>query len=105
MVRKIHTNIDEYEAVITDNTTGETHDNYVAFNIVGIVAATDIANSEFEPDIHWFEKMALDESAAREVLLFRLKDAKYNIVGHEKVRDHLEDAGFDTLVFIDPEDW
>ena len=92
-------NIDEYPAIITDQTNGEVHDNYVAFNIVGIVGATDHANSEYQSDIHWFDRLALDESAAKETLLFRLKEAKYHIVVHERVRKHLEDAGFDSLRF------
>ncbi|MCO8121112.1 hypothetical protein NHH03_05130 [Stieleria sp. TO1_6] len=96
-------NIDDYEATLLDLNTGKAHDNYVAFNIVGIVAATDHAKSVYEADIHWFDKLALDESAAREALLFRLKESTFRILVHEKVKDHLQAAGFDTLQFIDPD--
>ena len=97
-------NIDEYEAVIEETNSGETHSDYVAFNLVGLVAATDHANSEYDAEIRWFDKLALEESAPREALMFRLKDATYNIVVHERVKKHLEDAGFDSLEFIDPEE-
>lgn len=96
-------NLDEYEAVITDVNSGQTHTDYVAVNVVGIVAATDEANSEYDPDIRFFDKLKLDESAARETLLFRLKDAKYKIFVHEKVKENLENAGFDSLRFLDPD--
>lgn len=95
-------NIDEYDATIDDLTNGQTHTDYVAFNIVGLVAATDHANSDYDAEIRWFDQLALDESAPRETLLFRLKDAPYHIIVHERVKKYLEDAGFDSLQFTDP---
>ncbi len=98
-------NIDEYDAVIEDLTTGETHTNYVAFNIVGLVAATDHANSKYDSEIRWFDQLSLDEDAPREALLFRLKDAPYHIIVHERVKTHLEKAGFDMLRFTGPRNY
>lgn len=104
-------NIDTYAAEIVDPNTNVTYDSYVAFNIVGKVAAADLAESSIDARVPErmismdFDSLAIDEDAARGALLFRLAESVNAIVVHERVKEQLEAAGIDTLTFIEPQDW
>lgn len=99
------TNVDEYEAVITETSSGKQYNNYVAVNIVGVVAAADLAKSKLDQSIPWFDKLEIDPTATRGALLFRLKESTNAIIAHESVKKAIEKAGIDTLIFIEPSDW
>jgi hypothetical protein len=99
------TNIESYHAEISDPAANKTWDNYVAFNIVGKIKAADLKKSSQDPMIPWFDSVAIDVPATREALLFRLAESVNAIVVHEKVKQHLEANGIDTLTFIPPEQW
>jgi hypothetical protein len=105
------TNIDAYRAEIADTTSKTLNMDYVAFNIIGKVSAADLkasrtargsTNRMISAD---FDAVTIKGEAARGALLFRLAESVGAIVVHEKVRDHLEDNGIDTLTFIEPENW
>lgn len=104
-------NLDAYETVIRHSLTGFVTHDYVACNLIGLVSAVDIDNSNvvggssdnlLDTD---FDGLAIDEARARGLLMFRLAENTSAVVVHKKVRQHLESCGFDQLLFIKPEDW
>lgn len=104
-------NLDTYKAVIYDPATKSIFDNYVAFNIIGTIAAADLSRSEFDPSepermiAMDFRSVVIDPKRTGGALLFRLAESVNAIVVHESVKRHLEAAGIDTLTFIAPEEW
>jgi len=104
-------NLDTYEAIIYDPATKKTYDNYVAFNLIGTVSAADLKASRYDATVPErmismdFDSVVIDPKATRDALMFRLAESVNAIVVHEKVKQHLEANGIDTLTFIVPEDW
>ncbi|AUX27885.1 uncharacterized protein SOCEGT47_084850 [Sorangium cellulosum] len=103
-------NIDHYRAVLKNTDTGQTYD-YRAVNIVGLVAAADLASSVWEShdgdariDTS-FDELVVDEGKALGALMFRLAENTSTILIHAKVRDHLLSSGFPTLRFLEPSEW
>jgi hypothetical protein len=105
------TNIDAYQAEIIDPAKQTVHKNYVAFNIVGKIAAADLKSSTFDASLPErmismdFGSVTIDEQAARGGLLFRLAESVNAIVVHERIRESLETNGINTLTFVPPEQW
>lgn len=95
-------NLDIYPAEIHDPAQGLVHDDYVAFNLIGRIAAADSLRRHDDVLIS-----APEISSARVdgALMFRLAEAVNTIVVHDSVKQAIEAAGIDTLTFIDPADW
>jgi hypothetical protein len=104
-------NLDTYEAVISDPTTGQVYTNYKAVNIIGAVAGADLSKSVFQapsgsPIIDTdFDSLALNEQKVRGLLMFRLAEAVNGIVVHERVKTRLEQSGIPYLDFTEPASW
>lgn len=104
-------NLDTYKAVIADPAGKREYTNYVAFNIVGTVAAADLKKSKVDPGNAAkmiavdFDSVTIDPKATRGALLFRLAESVNAIVVHEKVKRAVEASGITTLTFVEPEDW
>ncbi|XXY17976.1 hypothetical protein WME88_58080 [Sorangium sp. So ce216] len=103
-------NIDHYRAVLRNTETGQTY-GYRAVNIVGLVAAADLAGSVWEShdgdariDTS-FDALVVNEGKALGALMFRLAENTSTILIHAKVRDHLLSVGFPTLRFLEPSGW
>ncbi|MCP5170288.1 MAG: hypothetical protein H6999_11115 [Hahellaceae bacterium] len=100
-------NLDVYEAELTDPDTGEVHTNFKAINILGLVAAADMAKSE--AIVHdgiplvdvSFNKLVLDPTKTHDFLLFRSAENNGTILIHESVKKHLENKGFNKLSFYE----
>jgi hypothetical protein len=104
------TNLDTYRAEIVDPKEKKTYDNYVAFNLIGVVAAADLKKSRFDPATEPlisrdFDALAVDENATRGALMFRLAESVNAIMVHENIKKHLEAGGIDTLTFVPPDQW
>jgi hypothetical protein len=103
-------NLDVYNAVIRNDETGETWSNYKSVNIVGVISAVDLPRSTpLERageliDVP-FEGIAIDPARAGGALMFRLAEAVAGIVVDERVKSHLEAAGFRDLTFLEPSQW
>lgn len=103
-------NLDCYDTELTNGLTNRRFTNYKAVNIIGVVAAADLAKSTFEAhgrpiiDVD-FDGLAIDEAKARGFLLFRLAECVSGIVVHENVKKHLEGKPIAYLDFIDPQNW
>lgn len=105
-------NIDTYPVILVDKDSGaELSNEYLAFNIIGLIAAADMGKSKFDPDqtdrliAMNIDSLTIHEPKTRGALLFRLAEAVNGIVIHESVKNAIEAAGIDTLTFIPPEEW
>jgi hypothetical protein len=104
-------NVDVYAAEIFDPNTNTRYDNYVAFNIVGKVAAADLSQSDVDERVPErivsmeFRSLAIAEGATTGALMFRLAESVNAIVVDERVKRHVEAQGFETVAFVVPEDW
>lgn len=98
-------NLDVFQAEITDPSTQQVYTDYVAFNLIGKVAAADMDKSVYDPSIPWFDAVAINNLAARGQLLFRLAESTNAIMIHEGVKARLEAAGINTLTFVPPDKW
>jgi hypothetical protein len=103
-------NVQLFPVVINYRGTGEKYDWY-AFNIVGLVAAVDISNSEIKnpggellinSSIDGFK---VDESKTHGQLMFRLAENVMTTVVHEQVRKAVEEAGINTFSFSETDAW
>jgi uncharacterized protein DUF1629 len=104
-------NIDAYRAEIRRGDGTLASKQYKAINVIGVVSAADMAKSKVAEGLPVelidtsFDSLAIDESRASGLLLFRLAEAVTTVLVHETVKEHLEQNGFDALGFIPPEEW
>lgn len=105
-------NIDVYPVEISnpDGTTAPESDNYYVFNLLGAVAAVDLANTVYDPSTQVasmmtmsFDSLAVDEAKAKGHLMFRLAESLSTILVHESVKKALEDAQIPLIRFYEPE--
>lgn len=104
-------NVQYFDAVVRDPASGKEHNDYKAFNIVGLVACADMEASERmgtsasamgDTDFH---ALVIDESRTGGQLLFRLAENISAIVVHERIRQAIEQAGIPGFVFYGPGEW
>ncbi|WP_441289521.1 hypothetical protein ACSRUE_01880 [Sorangium sp. KYC3313] len=104
-------NLDTYRAEVRDAATKEARRDYVAFNVIGLVTAADLGRAVFDtgqPDRKIsmiFDALAIDNTAAMHLLLFRLGEAVNALVVHDRVKQAVEDAGLTMIEFFAPEEW
>ena len=104
-------NLDTYEAIILMNRTGEIIQNYKAVNIIGLVKAADMTQSEYETSVLddnplidvWFDKLILNESVIQSLgfLFFRMAEKVSVILVHKRIKERLE-KHFPQLRFTHP---
>jgi hypothetical protein len=96
---------------LIDPVAGKTYSDYKAINIIGLVAAADLSKSKYHapsgtPLIDTdFDSLAIDESKARGLLMFRLAESVNAIVVHESVRAHIEKHNIPHIDFVEPSQW
>jgi len=84
---------------------------YLAYNIVGKIAAADMGKSEISPSFGdtlisaQVHKLVIDPAKTRGALMFRLAESLDGIVVHESIKTALSAARIAGLGFIEPEDW
>ncbi len=104
-------NIDVYDVLLVDPADGSEWTDYKAVNIVGLVAAADIAKSVIDTSdssrliTTKFEKLVLDPNKAHGLLIFRLAEKVSAIIVHDKVKVEIEARRIGPLGFIPPEQW
>lgn len=104
-------NLDAYSAVIRHPGTGFETREYVAVNLIGLVAAADLSRSKIVGGSSdhrldtGFEGFAVDPARARGLLMFRLAENTSAILVHRSIKEALQRAGFDQLTFRPPEEW
>lgn len=103
-------NLDVYPAVLVDPKSGREYEDYVAFNIIGAIAAANLSESIYSaPDGPMlsvdFDSLVIDTEKARGALMFRLAESVNGIVVHDSVRSAIEASEILTLTFIPPMQW
>jgi len=85
--------------------------HYLAVNIVGLVAAADLADSETNPEVAEkvlsvdFHSLAIDPLKARDALMFRVAENISAVLVHERGKEFVERRGITTLTWYEPESW
>jgi hypothetical protein len=104
-------NLEVFPACIRNPLTREERLDYVAFNVVGLVAAADMTESVLmgtsddkllAVDFH---SLVIDEKKAGGLLLFRLAESCSAIVISSSVKEAIERAGIPGMVFYGPGEW
>ncbi len=104
-------NLDCYDCELIDPVADKRYKNYKAVNIIGLVAAADLAKSDFSapsgvPLIDTdFDSVAIDDEKAMGLLMFRMAECLSAIVIHEKVKQEIEKADIPYLDFVKPDNW
>lgn len=104
-------NVDVYDAELVSEDGRVRLQGYKAFNVIGLIAAADMAKSSFAPDNPSrsldasFDSLALDSDRIRGLLVFRLAEYSSAVVVHRSVRQAIEAAGITGLVFRKPADF
>ena len=103
-------NLELFDAILTDETNHREYSNYKLVNIVGAIAAADLAQSAHTPhgkplfDVD-FDSLVIDEKKTRGALMFRLAENVSGIVVHESVKDAVLKAGIEHLDFVPTRQW
>ncbi len=105
-------NLETFPARLKDEVNNITHTNYVAFNVIGLVAAADLDRSVLMPhenraSLHStdFDALVIDESKTRGLLLFRLAENCSAIVVHHLIKEAVEKAGIPGIIFSADGEW
>lgn len=99
-------NVDVYKALVKREDGSVFAENYLAYNILGALKATDLGKSQFAPENPSrmidasIEKLTVDESRARGLLMFRLAESIRTIVVHETVKSAVEARGIPHVAFL-----
>lgn len=103
--------IEDFAVEIMDEETDEVCDDFLAINIVGLVAAADLGRSSvvlhderglIDAD---FDSLSLDDHRIKGRLLFRLAESVNAVVVEAHVKSKLEALGGFELTFAVPESW
>jgi len=103
-------NVNFHPVTLRNTVTGETYE-YFAFNLIGLVDAVDPGQSNITSHDGDFlgdssiTDLAVDEEAARGLLMFRLKQKFSVILVHRKVKEAVERVGIPSVRFIAPQDF
>jgi Immunity protein family (Imm11) len=89
-------NLQVFPIAITHQCTGRRIEDYCVVNVVGLVAAADLSASIARPlaDQLFFEKLVIDPDAARNLPIFRLAEARSEIIVNERIAKALLSGGF-----------
>lgn len=104
-------NLDVYEAVLQSENGKTQIEGYKAFNVIGMVAAADMAKTRFnDPDGSQLidasiDSLALDASKTHGLLMFRLAQYAAAVIVHDKVRRVIESRNFPNITFVNPSDF
>jgi hypothetical protein len=97
-------NVDAYPAVIRDPDTGRLIRDYLALNVVGLVASADLAASEYAelgPGLLAIDRVVLDPKRTPDALMYRLAEDPLQIIVADSIAERVRAAGFDD-VYLNP---
>jgi hypothetical protein len=105
-------NLETFPTRLIDEVNNITYDNYVTFNIIGLVAAADLEKSELMPHSPGatmldtdFHSLVIDESKTKGLLLFRLAENCSAIMVHHSIKEAIEAKGIPGIVFYADGEW
>lgn len=91
-------NFQTFPVVLHNPETGESWSNYVALNIIGLIEAADLENSEYDtlmegdkdiPPLLAFENISLLREKLNDLQLFRMAESPGTIIIHSTLKDLL----------------
>lgn len=94
-------NLEIFPAVICNEDSGEKIvDQYLAVNIIGLVACADMDASESRPlaGSHFFINLKVDPAKIQDQLLFRLAEQPSDIIIHGSIANAIKDGNFSGIV-------
>jgi hypothetical protein len=93
-------NLQTFPALVTDAASGRASEDFVVFNVLGMVSAVDLAQSKGTPlgSVFYFDKIAIDPLKARGLLLFRIKQSPVEVIVHESVARLIGNSKIEGLV-------
>jgi hypothetical protein len=101
-------NLQLYDVEILDDRSGSVIGGFSAVNIIGLVAAADLDASDYQAhgrpliDVD-FDSLAIDETKAQGLLMFRLAECVTGIVIDERLKGPLDRIG--GLSLVNPQNW
>jgi hypothetical protein len=102
------TNIDAYDAVLRSEDGAVTVKGFVAFNLIGLVAAADLGASRFaagSSSRHLdasFDSLVLDTERIAGLRMFRLAEFSSAVIVHRSIKAAIEAAAIPRVVFRKP---
>ena len=102
-------NIEYFPAQIVEYNSSEPQSGYYAANIIGLIQCIDMDESEVDEDedgnIDEIEHLVIDESATRDLLIFRLAEMQDVILIHEHFKKPIEEAGITGVSLVPCDQW
>jgi hypothetical protein len=104
-------NLDVYDAVLQSADGAVALKGYKAFNLIGLIAAADLAQTRFAPDNASrfldasIDGLVIDPVKARGQLMFRLAENTSAILVHRSVKAAIEAAGIAHIDFLKPSEF
>jgi hypothetical protein len=104
-------NLDVYDAVLQSADGSVALKGYKAFNLIGLVAAADLAQTRFAPDNASrfldasIDGLVIDPAKAGGQLMFRLAENTSAILVHRSVKAAIESAGIAHIEFLKPSEF
>jgi hypothetical protein len=102
-------NLDVYDAILEGKDGKTRHEGFKAFNVIGLVSATDMQKTEFSPENDSrlidasIDSLVIDPKKAGGLLMFRLAEYCAAVIVHESLKRALEKHKFPEVVFTPPE--
>ncbi len=87
-------NLQEFATEMQDKRTGESTNDFVTVNILGMVSCANVAESETSElgSTYYFHDLVIDPAKTGGLLLFRLAESMIDVLVHERVAEALKAA-------------
>jgi hypothetical protein len=105
------TNLQLFDAILTDPRAGDEHRDYKAVNVIGAVKAADLAASKLMPTSNStlidadFDRLAFRQGIPGDLLIFRLAESVNAIVVNELIKTSVESARIPGMTFFASGEW
>jgi len=101
-------NLDVYDALLASEDDKIQYTGFKAFNVIGLVKAADLQKTAFSADNESrlidssIDSLAIDDSKAKGLLLFRLAEYVGAVVVHESIKRAIEAQNMPYVTFREP---
>ena len=93
-------NLQLLRASIEDPYNGKIINDYVLFNVIGIVSCANVAESDCDPlaGFYYFHNLVIDPDQTHGLNLFRLAEMPTEVIVHEKIAQAIEQGRFNGIL-------
>jgi len=104
-------NLDVYDAVLRSEDGSVEYSGFKAFNVIGLVSASDLSKTSFSSDNPSrfidasIDSLSIDNNKARGALFFRLAEYVGAVIVHEKVKRIIEAKALPHVIFYEPNEY